>query len=123
MSGPAPALRRAIALLEKFYESPDLATGRAQVLIDVELPVLRAALDQAECVLDQVEYVEKGLAEWREKALTNARHLAAVQATARVAIGHLQRVLQDNASTTSEQRAQWRRDAEDWLTSIGGGPA
>ena len=73
-----------------------------------------------ESLPDSVEWIEKGIVEWRAQAQTNARHAEAARATARVAIGHLQRVLQDtHARIPSEQRLQWRRDAEDWLASIG----
>lgn len=113
MSGAAQALQGAIDLLTKFYELPSLASTRALDMIDAELPRLRAALDD-------VEYTEKGLAKWRATAQANARHAEAARATARIAIGHLQRVLQDNhARIQAEQRQQWRRDAEDWLASIG----
>lgn len=113
MSEAAKALQGAIDLLTKFYESPSLAGTRALDMIDAELPVLRAGLDDA-------EVTERGLAEWRAMALANAKHTEAARATARVAIGHLQRVLQDtHARIPSEQRLQWRRDAEDWLASIG----
>lgn len=114
MSGAAKALRGAIELLLKFYESPNLAHTRALVLIDNELPMLRAGLDDA---ID----AEHGLAGWREKALANIKQAEAERATARIAIEHLQRVLQDtHARIPADQRLQWRRDAEDWITSIGG---
>ena len=43
VSESAKALQGAIDLLTKFYESPSLAHTNALVLIDAELPVLRAA--------------------------------------------------------------------------------
>ena len=113
MSGAAQALQGVIDLLTKFYESPSLTNTRALDMIDAELPVLRAALDD-------VEYTEKGLAEWRALAQTNARHAEAARATARVAIGHLQAVL-NKARTHAEQQAA-DTSARDWLISIGSEP-
>lgn len=92
MSKAAEALQGAIDLLTAFYESPGLAHTKALVLIDKELPVLREALDD-------VEWTEKGLAEWREIALSHMRQATAARATARIAITHLQAVL-------SKQQAQ-----------------
>ena len=71
-------------------------------------------------VLDEVEWTDKGLAEWREQALTNARHAEAARATARVAISHLQAVL-NQARTHAEQQAA-DTAARDWLISIGSEP-
>ena len=107
------ALKSLEQLLQTFYESPSLACTGALPLIDAELPRLRAAIDAA-------EWTEKGLAEWRGVALSNGKQAEAARATARVAIGHLERVLKGgHARVSPEQRDQWRRDAEDWLTSIG----
>jgi hypothetical protein len=111
VSGAAQALRGAIDLLTKFYESPSLAHSRALVLIDKELPVLREALDD-------VEWTEKGLAEWRDMALSNAKQAEAARATARVAIGHLDCVLNQCRTAADQQKADTA--ARDWLTSIGG---
>ena len=110
MSEAAKALQGAIDLLTKFYESPSLASTRALDMIDAELPVLRAGLDDA-------EVTERGLAEWRAMALANARHAEAARATARVAIGHLQAVLLKARTHDEQQRADTA--ARDWLASIG----
>ncbi len=113
MSEALNALNGAIDLLSKLYESPSLAHDRALVLIDQQLPQLREALDD-------VEWTEKGLAEWRAVAQEKGRHLAALQATTRIAIGHLQSVL-NTAHTHSEQHAA-ESLARDWLVSIGSEP-
>lgn len=110
MSEAAKALQGAIDLLTKFYESPSLTNTRALDMINAELPVLRAGLDDA-------EYTERGLAEWRAMALANAKHVEAARATARVAIGHLQAVLLHARSHDAQQRADIA--ARDWLASIG----
>jgi len=69
---------------------------------------------------ERAEWAEKSPAEWRDAALSNGKQAEAARATARVAIGHLERVLKGgHARVPPEQRDQWRRDAEDWLTSIG----
>lgn len=113
MSGAAQALGGVIQLLTKFYESPSLAHTNALVLIEKELPVLRAALDD-------VEWTEKGLAEWRAIAQANARQAEMGRATARVAINHLHAVL-NKARTFDEQQAA-DTAARDWLASIGSDP-
>ena len=110
MSEAAKALQGAIDLLTKFYESPSLAGTRALDMIDAELPVLRAGLDDA-------EYTEKRLAEWRAMALANAKHAEAARATARVAINHLQAVMLGAKTHNEQQRADI--SARDWLASIG----
>jgi hypothetical protein len=114
VSEAAKALQGAIALLTKFYESPSLAHTNALALIDKELPVLRAALDD-------VEWTDKGLAEWRANALEKGQHLAAVQATARIAINHLQAVL--NKARTFDEQQKADAAARDWLISIGSEPS
>lgn len=70
--------------------------------------------------LDDVEWTEKGLAEWRDVALTNTRQAEAARATARVAIGHLQEVLNKVRTHSEQQRADTA--ARDWLISIGSEP-
>ena len=113
MSGAAQALRGVIDLLTRFYESPSLAHTNALALIDKELPGLHEALDD-------VEWTEKGLAEWRDMAQTNARQAEAARATARVAIHHLQEVLNKPRTHDKQQRADTA--ARDWLISIGSEP-
>jgi hypothetical protein len=113
VSKAAEALQGAIDLLTAFYESPGLAHTNALVLIDKELPVLREALDD-------VEWTEKGLAEWRGMAQANARQAEAARATARIAIKHLQAVLNKPRTYDEQQRADTA--ARDWLISIGSEP-
>jgi hypothetical protein len=69
---------------------------------------------------DDVEWTEKGLAEWRDMWKGAARQNTAIRATASVAIGHLQTVL-NKARTHAEQQAA-DTAARDWLTSIGSEP-
>jgi hypothetical protein len=76
------------------------------------------ALDE---LTDGIEWTEKGLAEWRSTALSAGKQAAASRATGRVAIGHLQAVL-NKARTHAEQQAA-DTAARDWLISIDSEPA
>ena len=69
---------------------------------------------------DGLEWIEKGLAEWRDTAIRNAKQTAAAQATARIAIGHLQAVLNKPRTHAEQQAADTA--ARDWLISIGSEP-
>lgn len=71
-------------------------------------------------MLDDVEWTEKGLVEWRNIAMTNNQQARAARATARIAITHLQEVL-NKARTHAEQQAA-DTAARDWLISIGSDP-
>jgi hypothetical protein len=73
--------------------------------------------DQIEILKADLEWVEKGLADWRDLATTNAKQAEAARATARVAIGHLQQVLNNCRTAEEQQRAD--AAARDWLLSIG----
>lgn len=91
---------------------------------DPHLKFVSVRLDVVQESIDHFEWLEKGVAEWRDVAQTSARHAEAARATARVAIGHLQRVLQyANDRIPQEQPQQSLRDAEDWLISIGSEPS
>lgn len=93
-------------------EHPNPHTERVSVRLDV----LQAAIDH-------IEWLKKGNEEWCKLAVANARQRGAAAATACIAIKHLQDVLKDgHARIPSEQRSQWRREAEDWLVSIGSKP-
>lgn len=78
-------------------------------------------LDVVQEAIDHIEWLEKGNNEWRQQAMANARHAEAARATARVAIGHLQAIL--NEARTCHQSLHAERLARDWLTSIGSEPA
>jgi hypothetical protein len=110
VSAAAQALQGAIDLLTKFYESPSLAHTNALILIDKELPVLREALEN-------IEWTEKGLVEWRDAYMSSSKQAEAARATARVAIGHLNKVLNECRTAPEQQGAD--TEARDWLASIG----
>jgi hypothetical protein len=80
----------------------------------------KLALNDLGGVLDGVEWAEKGLAEWRDVAQAKSKQAEAAQATARVAIAHLQEVLNKARTHDEQQRAD--TTARDWLISIGSEP-
>jgi hypothetical protein len=77
-------------------------------------------LDFVQDAIDHLEWLEKGNAEWREIAVRRTKELKAVQATARVAITHLQAVLNKPRTHAEQQEAD--SEARDWLISIGSDP-
>lgn len=82
---------------------------------------IRVRLDIAQEAIDHIDWLEKGVSEWRHSALSAQKQAAAAQAAARIAIGHLQAVL-NTARTHHEQQAA-DTAARDWLTSIGSEPS
>ena len=76
----------------------------------VEADLIHAVLSNHNAA-DKIDWLRKGVAEWRAEALASAKQREAVAATARIAITHLQAVIRkdDNADTA----------ALDWLISIG----
>jgi hypothetical protein len=80
-----------------------------------------SALQALNALPDAIDWLEKGNAEWRSEALQAKRHAEAARATARIAIGHLQAVL-NTARTHADQQAA-DTAARDWLISIGSEPA
>lgn len=101
-------------LTEAFKEALRASTNPAEGWVSVGQSFLSEAIDH-------MEWLEKGNAEWRDVAQTNARHAEAARATARTAIRHLQAVL-NTARTHAEQQAA-DTAARDWLVSIGSEPA
>jgi acetoin utilization deacetylase AcuC-like enzyme len=84
---------------------------------------IRVRLDIVQQTVDHLDWLEKGNAEWRQMALQNSNYAEAARATARVAISHLQAILQP--PRRGAQRAGAHPDtpghtaARDWLQSIG----
>jgi hypothetical protein len=70
--------------------------------------------------IDHIEWLEKGNEEWRVMARTAQRHAEAARATGRVAINHLQTVL--NKCRTADEQLRADTAARDWLASIGSEP-
>lgn len=77
-------------------------------------------LDVVQEAIDHIEWLEKGNAEWRGIAASNARQAEMDRATARVAINHLQAVL--NKARTHDEQQKADTAARDWLASIGSEP-
>jgi len=90
------------------YRAYNLRDARTDA--DQASKLLRSALDDA-------EWTEKGLAEWRSVALENSRHAEAARATARIAIAHLDNVL--NNCRAHDHQTSADTQARDWLLSIG----
>jgi hypothetical protein len=74
-------------------------------------------LDVVQNAIDSIDWLDKGNGEWRDLYVASNRQRNAAQATARIAIGHLQVVL-NKARTHAEQQAA-DTAARDWLESIG----
>jgi hypothetical protein len=83
-------------------------------------PGSRVMLYTAGRLDDALEWAEKGLAEWRAAALAAQAESRRLGAENRIAVGHLQAVL-NKARTHAEQQAA-DTAARDWLTSIGSEP-
>lgn len=83
--------------------------------------MVRVRLDVVQESIDQLEWLEKGVAEWRALALSNQQQARAARATAKIAIQHLQAVLNQPRTHAEQQTADTA--ARDWLESIGSEPA
>ena len=81
---------------------------------------VQVRLDFVQEAIDHIDWLDKGLAEWRADALAAAKRREAVAATARIAIGHLQAVL--NKARTHDEQLRADTAARDWLISIGSEP-
>lgn len=77
-------------------------------------------LDVVQEAIDLIEWLEKGCDEWRDMYLSRHKQATATRAVARVAIGHLQAVLNEAKSHAEQQAADTA--ARDWLESIGSEP-
>lgn len=105
-------LQNKLATLADYVERSTLWKGGGATRHDAQLAI--------NALPDEVEWIEKGLAEWRAEALEKARQLAAVQATVRIAVSHLQTVLNKTCTFEEQQRADTA--ARDWLLSISSEP-
>jgi hypothetical protein len=75
------------------------------------------AVDSEDDLADTIEWLEKGVAEWRASAISSEKQARAAKATARVAIEHLRNVL--NKARTHDDQQRYDTAARDWLDSIG----
>lgn len=101
-------------LTKAFSDVLDARTNPADDWVSVGAGFLAEAVDH-------IDWLEKGNAEWRSVALVRGQHLAALQATARIALEHLQAVL--NKPRTHDEQQAADTAARDWLVSIGSEPA
>lgn len=81
---------------------------------------IQVRLDVVQTSIDHIEWLEDGNEEWRKLFQEKRREAYAARATARVAIGHLQAVLNKPRTHAEQQTADTA--ARDWLASIGSEP-
>ena len=82
---------------------------------------VRVRLDVVQEAIDHIEWVEKGVEEWRELFDRSTQRVTQAEALSRVAIAHLQAVL--NKARTFDEQQKADAAARDWLLSIGSEPA
>ena len=78
---------------------------------------IQVRLDVVQEAIDHIDWLDKGVSEWRGLALMREEQAKVIAAMARLAVGHLQAVL-NNARTHHDQQAA-DTAARDWLESIG----
>ena len=81
---------------------------------------IQVRLDFVQEAIDHLDWLEMGVDEWREEALSQQQKAHAAHAKARTAIAHLQCVLSKARTATESYAADTA--ARDWLTSIGSEP-
>jgi hypothetical protein len=74
-------------------------------------------LDVVQTSVDHIEWLEKGNEEWRHLHASSSKQAETARATARIAIGHLTKVLNDCRTAGEQQAADTA--ARDWLASVG----
>lgn len=73
-------------------------------------------LDVVQEAIDHIEWLDKGCEEWRKMGLASDKQAKAAKATSRVAITHLNAVL--NGCRTAGEQQTADTAARDWLASI-----
>jgi hypothetical protein len=81
---------------------------------------IQVRLDFVQLAIDQIDWLDRGVDEWREEALSQQQKFYAAQATVKIAVRHLQEVL--NKPRTYDDQVRADTNARDWLTSIGSEP-
>jgi hypothetical protein len=81
---------------------------------------IQVRLDFVQLAIDHIDWLDRGVDEWREEALSQQRKVHAAHAKARTAIAHLQCVL--NKPRTFDEQQAADTAARDWLESIGSEP-
>lgn len=78
---------------------------------------IQVRLDFVQEAIDHMDWLEKGNAEWRAEFQRVARQAEAARASARVAIAHLDKVL--NQCRTADEQQKADTEAREWLQSVG----
>lgn len=78
------------------------------------------AIQALNALPDQIDWIERGIVEWRDTAFQASKGATMARATARVAITHLQTIL--NGRLDANQMFDAEKAARDWLESIGEEP-
>jgi hypothetical protein len=81
---------------------------------------IQVRLDFVQAAIDQIDWLEKGNKEWRDIALSHIHQSNSAKAMGKIAIRHLQEVL--NKPRTYDDQVRADTNARDWLTSIGSEP-
>ena len=81
---------------------------------------IQVRLDFVQEAIDHMDWLERGVGEWREEALSQQQKTHAAKAWVRIATRHLQAVL--NKPRTFDEQQAADTAARDWLTSIGSEP-
>jgi hypothetical protein len=81
---------------------------------------IQVRLDFVQLAIDHIDWLDRGVDEWRDEALSQQQKFYAAQATAKIAIRHLHEMLNKARTATESYAADTA--ARDWLTSIGSEP-
>ena len=81
---------------------------------------IQVRLDFVQLAIDHIDWLDRGVDEWREEALSQQQKVHAAQAMVRIATRHLQAVL--NKPRTFDEQQSADTAARDWLESIGSEP-
>ena len=81
---------------------------------------IKVRLDFVQEAIDHIDWLDMGVDEWREEALSQQQKVHAAQAMVRIAIRHLHEVL--NKPRTHAEQIIADVAARDWLISIGSEP-
>jgi len=87
---------------------------------DPRLKLIQVRLDFVQEAIDHIDWLEKGVGEWRDIALSHIRQSNAAKAASSIATRHLQAVL--NKPRTFDEQQAADTAARDWLESIGSEP-
>jgi hypothetical protein len=87
---------------------------------DPRLKLIQVRLDLVQLAIDHIVCLDRGVDEWREEALSQQQKFYAAQATVKIAVRHLQEVL--NKPRMYDDQVRVDTNARDWLESIGSEP-